>query len=95
MYIMNEAGTEILNSEFVERFCIARKPDATLIVASYSENRYVTVARYSNEKEAFRVLGELFGALAAGQTYFDMPASLMFAEQFVKKDARTKRKGGS
>lgn len=95
MYIMNGAGTEILNADFVERFCMVKKPDATLIVASYGADRYVTVARYQDVKEAEQAIGGLFGALAAGQAYYDMPESLMYAEQTIKKDARTRRRGGS
>lgn len=95
MYILNGAKTDILNSEFIERFAIAKKPDATLIVASYGAERCVTIARYADVAEARQALNGLFGALAAGQTYFDMPESLLYAEQIIKKDARTRRKGGS
>lgn len=95
MYIMNEAGTEILNSDFVERFCMVKKPDAILIVASYGADRCVTIGRYGDINEAAEVMDNLSGALAVGQAFFDMPISLLFAEQALKKDARTRRKGGS
>ena len=95
MYILNGTKNEILNSEFVERFCVVSKCDASLIVASYGADRCVTLARYGNDQEAMQALSGLFGALAAGQAYFDMPESLMYAEQTIKKDARTRRKGGS
>ena len=34
MYIMVPTGMQIINSEFVERFCVVEKPDAALVVAS-------------------------------------------------------------
>lgn len=95
MYIMNEAGTEIMNADFVERFCVVKKPDTVLIVASYGADRCVTVGRYGNLNEAAEAMVDLSSALARGQAFFDMPNSLLFAEQTIKKDARTKRRGGS
>lgn len=95
MYILNEAKTDVINSEFIERFAIVRKPDATLIVASYGAERCTTIARYADVEEARKALNELFGALATGQMYFDMPESRLYAEQIIKKDARTKRRGSS
>lgn len=96
MYIMAAGGKQIVNSEFVERFCISEKEDSALIVASYSDVRPpVTMARYKDVKEARRAIGELMGALAGGQTYFDMPESILYYEEHIKKDARTKRRGGS
>lgn len=94
MYILNRF--QIINSEFVERFCIAEKPDAALIVASYNHERPpVTLGRYRDLKEAEGVLGQIFSAMAGGQSGFDMPESLYSSEEYIKKDARTKRKGGS
>lgn len=96
MYIMAAGGKQIVNSEFVERFCIAEKEDAALIVASYSDVRPpVTMARYKDMEEARRAIGELMGALAGGQACFDMPDSILYYEEQIKKDARTKRRGGS
>lgn len=96
MYILNGKQTEIVNSEFVERFCAVEKPDAGLIVASYGADRPpVTLARYKDMKETMKNLGTLFGALADGQYCFVMPESLMYCEQATIKDARTRRKGGS
>lgn len=39
MYIMNSEGTQIINSEFIERFLISEKPDAVLVVLSYGNER--------------------------------------------------------
>ena len=96
MYIMAAGGKQIINSEFVERFCLSEKEDAVLIVASYSDTRpTVTMARYANMDESRDALGKLMGALAGGQAYFDMPESILYYEEHVRKDARVKRRGGS
>lgn len=96
MYILNGSRKEIVNSEFVERFCIADKGDAALIVASYSSERPpVTLARYESTEEARGVLGDLFGAISGGQSYYTMPESLIYDQEGIRRDARTKRKGGS
>ena len=96
MYIMNGAKNQIINAEFVERFCISEKDDAALIVLSYSSERpAVTLARYKDAKEARTVLADLLLALAGGQSYYSMPDSLVYGEERHKMDARTKRKGGS
>lgn len=39
MFFLNETGCELINSSYVERFCVVKKPDAALIVASYGEER--------------------------------------------------------
>lgn len=96
MYILNSSEKEIINSNFVERFCISDKEDAALIIASYNNVRPpVTIARYKNTKEAKAALGELFAALAGGQTHFFMSDSLLYGEETIKEDARTRRRGGS
>ena len=96
MYILSGNKKEIINSDFVERFCTAEKPDAALIIASYNDVRpAVTLAKYENATEAKCALVDLFGAISGGQTYFEMPESRMFSGERMAKDARTKRKGGS
>jgi len=96
MYILALDGKQILNSDFAERFCICEKEDAALIVASYGNMRPpITVARYRDDKEARDALYALLGALGGGQLYFIMPDSTLYYEEPIKKDARTKRKGGS
>ena len=95
-YIMTPTGHDIINSDFVERFRLVEKPDAALIVASYGDTRPpVTLSRYKDEKEAASAMGELLSALAANQPCYTLPDSLLYYEERIKKDARTKRKGGS
>lgn len=98
MYIMTSNGAQIVNADFVERFAIAEKPDAVLIVASYTSATTpppVTIGRYKDRKEAHDALGKMFVALSNKDDCFTMPDSLLFYEEHIKKDARTKRKGGS
>ncbi len=96
MYIVDSRAKQIIILDFVERFCVTEKDDAALIVASYSDVRPpVTMGRYRDLKETQDVLGQLLSALAGGQTVFHMPDSLLYAEQAITKDARTRRKGGS
>lgn len=96
MYILSKSGKEIVNSDFVERFCVTEKSDAMLIVASYSTERQpVTMARYRDSREAEEALRELFRAMAGEQRYFEMPDSVLQYGERQIKDSRVKRKGGS
>lgn len=97
MYIMIGNGKEILNSDFVERFRIDGKDDCDLIIASYSSSeRPVTMARYPKAtNEALAALNDLFTALIGGQQSFYMPMSTLYDGEFIIKDARIKRRGGS
>lgn len=96
MFILNSYGKEILNADFVERFCVVEKQDAALIVASYNAERPpVTIGRYADAKEACGVLQEMLIALSSGDTICRMPESELYAYEKIKKDARTKRRGGS
>ena len=96
MYVMNAMQNAVINSDFVERFCIVEHEDASLVIASYKDTRPpVTLGRYKDKKEAHGVLSELFVALYGGQCGFTMPDSVLYFEEHPKKDARTKRKGGS
>lgn len=96
MYILSGDKMQIVNTEFVERICLAEKPDAVLIVASYgSERPPVTLARYSTIKEGNDVLSDMLYAISGRQAYYTMPDSLVYGAAAQKKDARTKRKGGS
>lgn len=97
MYILNGSKKEVLNSDFIERICIAEKDNGdVLIIASYGDGpRPATMAKYKDLKEAQDVLGDMLRALAGGQTYYEMPESRLFYEQVMIKDARTRRKGGS
>ena len=88
MYILNQSGTEIHNSDFFERFCICVKDDAALIVSSVSRTTQPnTLGRYADKKEAQEILLELYTA--------EMPHSRRRMEEPVVKDARVKRRGGS
>ncbi len=96
MYIVDSRAKQIINSDFVERFCVSEKDDAALIVASYSDVRPpVTMGRYRGLEEAQDTLGQLLSALVGGQMVFHMPDSLLYGGQSRVKDARVKRKGGS
>lgn len=97
MYIMAGDGKSIIDSSFVERFCIVEKPDACLVVASYSADRAVTMARYANRKEADEAFGELLSGLErdSGTAALEMPDSVLYCGEKRKRDARIKRKGGS
>lgn len=96
MFILNGTETQIINSEFVERFCVADKPDASLVLASYGREREpVTLARYKDHKEAAEALKDLLVALAGGQVSCEMPPSRLSYEERQIKDARVKRRGGS
>lgn len=95
MHIMNGAQKEIINVAHVERFCLCTKDDAVLVLASYGADRVVTVARYKDEAEAHAALYKLFSAISGGDACFCMPDSLLYGEEHRKRDARTKRRGGS
>lgn len=97
MYILTSDGKSIVDTAFVERFCIVEKPDACLIVASYSADRAVTIGRYADRKEADAAFSGLFNNLVGNSgTYpFTMPDSVLFHGERWKRDARTTRRGGS
>ena len=94
MYILTSDGKSIIDSAFVERFCTVEKPDAVLIIASYSENRAVTIGKYADRYEAKAALEELMDNLAHSEVYA-MPDSRLFHGETWKRDSRTVRKGGS
>lgn len=95
MYILTSDTKSIIDSIFVERFCIVEKPDAVLIIASYSADRAVTIGKYENKEEAHSVLADMYTALSEGEINYSMPDSRLFGSQKWIRDARTKRKGGS
>lgn len=96
MYIMSDQQYMIINADAVERFLLVPKPDAALIIASYSQTASpVTIARYKTKEEAAGALHDLFLALAGDMTYFYMPLSTYAAEGPRVHDARTRRHGGS
>lgn len=95
MYIFASDRKSILDSRYIERFCLVEKPDAFLIIASYSADRAVTIGKYADREEAYSVLYSIYSSLDLDEQSFTMPDSRLFSEQSIKKDARTKRKGGS
>lgn len=96
MYILSNGRKEIVNSSYVERFCLAEKEDAVLIVASYGSSRPpVTMGRYADRAEAMKALDALFWSLSRQEPSFEMPESSLFAAEVRKRDARTRRRGGS
>ncbi len=95
MYILNGPRNEIIDSSFVERFCVVERNDAVLIVASYSADRKVTVSKYRDTKEARDALIDMLAAFERGDYCYEMPISSLFYGENVKRDARTQRKGGS
>lgn len=95
MYIKTQDSRQIVDSGCIERFCLVVKPDAILIIASYSENRAVTIGKYADKMEAGNAFDALYYAMCNDNPSFDMPQSRLFCGETTKKDARTKRKGGS
>ena len=96
MYIVSGDALQIIDSACVERFVVAKKPDAVLVLASYgAERQPITIAKYESKQEAGDALQALLAALVGGQTHFYMPESRLFAAEYIKHDSRVKRKGGS
>lgn len=95
MYIFSSDKKSIIDSLFVQRFCVVEKPDAVLVIASYSADRAVTIGKYADAEEAHGVLTAMYVALSSGAENYSMPDSRLFGEDFRKMDARTRRKGGS
>ena len=77
--------------------CIVEKQDVVLIIASYSAYLAVTIGKYADRKEADDAFFKLFNSLAGNDSSvpFTMPDSVLFHGESWKRDARTKRKGGS
>ena len=95
MYILTSDQKSIVDTSFVERFCLVEKPDACLIIASYSSDRAVTIGKYEDKEEAHGVLSAIYTSLSFGDTSYSMPDSRLFGSQKWIRDARQRRKGGS
>ena len=95
MYIKTQDSRQIVDSRYIERFCLVVKSDAVLIIASYSENRAVTIGKYADKTEARDAFDALYYAILNDDMAFDMPQSRLFLGEQTKRDSRTKRKGGS
>ena len=96
MMIINAAVTIIVNSEHVTKITISDKDDAVLIMAGLAgAESPVTLGRYQDLAEARENMLNLFTALYSGAAYYEMPQSKRFCGEVMKKDARSRRKGGS
>lgn len=97
MYILTSDGKTIVDSRFVEKFCVTEKPDAVLIVAGYGSDRAVVLGRFADRQEAEGAFAQLLAALAADESSapFAMPDSRLTHGEKWKRDARTARRGGS
>ena len=90
MWILNQSQTTLTNTDTGNRFTITKKEDAVLI--HFGEH---VVGRYFTEYEAREVLTSLATAIDRENQYFEFPRSLNQDTLERKRDARTKRKGGS
>lgn len=90
MWILNQAQTTLTDTQTGKRFTITKKEDAVLI--HFCEH---VVGRYFSEKEAHKVLLDLATAIDRENVYFEFPRSLNQDTLERKRDARTKRRGGS
>lgn len=90
MWILNQAQTTLTDTETGNRFTITKKEDAVLI--HFGEH---VVGRYFTEQEAHNVLVDLVTAINRENLYFEFPRSINQDTLERKRDARTKRKGGS
>lgn len=96
MYIMNERSGSIVNSEFVAEFFLTKTSDSALLSLRWNGiEKLSTLERYKTHKEAMDALCSLLRALEAGQDTFIVPDSTYYFIESIKRDARTKRKGGS
>lgn len=90
MWILNQEQTTLTNTETGNRFTITKKEDAVLI--HFGEH---VVGRYFTEHEAREALSSLVTAIDRENPFFEFPRSLKQDALERKRDARTKRKGGS
>ena len=96
MYLLDTAKTTIHETDAYDRIKIVAKSDAVLIVGFQDcDHPAITLGKYADTDEAQAVLSELFYALSAGKTSFEMPDSRLFHGEKPIRDARTKRRGGS
>ena len=90
MWILNQSQTTLTNTDTGNRFTITKKEDAVLIHFGAH-----VVGRYFTEYEAREVLASLATAIDRENQYFEFPRSLKQDTLERKRDARTRRKGGS
>lgn len=96
MFILNDRSGSIVNTDYVREFFLTDTNDSTLFSALFhGSEKFTTLERYKTRKEAMGARDQLARALSDGDTVFHLPESLYYFEERIKKDARTKRKGGS
>lgn len=96
MFVLNSAGTAIVNTDQIAKITIAQHDDAVLIRAGGNDSdSAITLGRYGDLSEAKTVLTDLYVSLYSGEKYYDMPSKRTVADDLRIHDARVKRKGGS
>lgn len=90
MWILNQAQTTLTDTQTGNRFTISKKEDAVLF--HFGEH---VVGRYFSEQEAFKVMVDLVVAITNENIFFEFPCSFNQDTLERKRDARTKRRGGS
>lgn len=99
MFIMNGAGTEIVNADWVERFMLIRKADAALFQAVIrGRDDIVTIGRYAERSEADFAMAELMEHLSGGEShamYENTGRYLPEKRQHGYHGAHSTRHGGS
>lgn len=93
MYIFDYVKNCIHDVAAYERIMISPKNDGCLIcLGNGYDAPLVKIGAYDTEAEAREVLEDIFTALIGGASYYEMPPR---EKDSIKKDARTRRKGGS
>ena len=98
MYILNQTGTQIYNSDFFDHFLVSSEGNLKTLIASKGRDdrsAFYVMGRYCTTEEAKGVLLNLLDALCANESRFEMPLSEAVAPEPVIYDKRTKRRGGS
>lgn len=99
MWFMNGERTELINIDHVKRFVVVKKSDTVLIVASYTETHYVTVARYTTADEAYEALAGIRNAVISNTNGYYIDGSTGNEEPYKSKAGyhgkKIKNHGGS
>lgn len=96
MHILNDRKGVIVDSRSVAEFFLTDTSDSTLLsLRWFGTEEPQTFERYRDRKEARDALGQLFCALSEGKATWILPESTYYFDEHIKRDARTKRKGGS
>lgn len=90
MWIMNADRSILTDTDTGKRFTVSPKEDAVLLL--FEGHVY---GRYFAEHEAKDVLSDFYTAILRGDVAYEFPRSLNQDTYERKRDARTKRRGGS